>query len=789
MLAFANIMRVKSVSVTMTVMFLVASLLLSAGLLIAINYGSFFEQSKEELKSSDAFYMVPDAFYTEEVRSWLNKNEHTDQVQWNEALLLNSEILYQGEERNLKVLFLNLEDHREISKVKYYDADALSDKMSVYVPDIFKAVGGYQLNDKITLTYTGFDNIETTLTFVVKGYTEDIFFSSTTIGLLGFYMNGDTYALVADALDNPAYKMHIAFVNLDSIASASKIESGIRELINLNTVSTFMVLDNSEMLVAMDIDFVEMGRCLIPSVVAVIMVFFALVIVVVCLLVVRFRIVNSIAEDMVNIGSLKSVGYDSQQVILSFLIQFGSIASLGCLIGILLSYSILPYVSLVFEKQSGLRWEQGFDGYISGAVFTAILSIVVTVTIHAARPVRQLSPVKAFRGETESRVHKQDRFYLSSIPVSLPAAMAIKSVLQGSKQSLMILFVVTAVAFLGAYGIIVYYNTTIDTKAFYEIPGMEICNAVATLDPRKDHRPFIEEIENMANVRKVQYVDEVKLRVDGYEATSDIMSDYSGKENIAVYKGHYPQNSGEITLSGLLAERLNKHVGEWVTVQLGGNEKNFHITGLSSGIANGGITTCLLLEDFKLLDPGFHPQSLYIYLDKGTNVPEFLKTLESRFDKGLLKTTFDFDKYMHDEMLSFKDIASALGLVMLIITLVVIVLVMYFIISSSVISKKRELGVQKAIGFSTPQLMNQIALCFAIPMMPGIIAGCLLGVYYTNPMISVLMRSAGIMRTNYIINSLWVAVFGIGVFIFAYFLSLAVTWRIRKISAYALVTE
>lgn len=43
-------------------------------------------------------------------------------------------------------------------------------------PGYFKAVYGYQLNDKITLDYTDESSgKDKSLTFTVKGYTEDIF--------------------------------------------------------------------------------------------------------------------------------------------------------------------------------------------------------------------------------------------------------------------------------------------------------------------------------------------------------------------------------------------------------------------------------------------------------------------------------------------------------------------------------------------------------------------------------------------------------------------------------------
>jgi len=127
--------------------------------------------------------------------------------------------------------------------------------------------------------------------------------------------------------------------------------------------------------------------------------------------------------------------------------------------------------------------------------------------------------------------------------------------------------------------------------------------------------------------------------------------------------------------------------------------------------------------------------------------------------------------------------------VMLVITLLVVALVLYFVISSSVIRKKRDLGIQKAIGFTTFQLMNQISISFTIPIIFGAVAGSLLGAFYTNLLMSVAMRGMGMMKAGFIVDFYWIIAFVIAAILFSYLLSLIITWRIRKISAYELVTE
>jgi len=788
MLASTNIKKTKSATAILTVMFIIAALMLNAGLLVTSGYGSFFKQLKTELKTSDAYFMIPDGLYSDKVKTYFDESKHVKQVQQNDALLVGASIMSQGKATDFNILFQNMDVKRDITRWKYIGDYLPAEDMSVYVPDIFKAVSGYQLNDKIKLTYKDEQKNDQILEFTVKGYTEDVYFSSNDMGFLSFYLPAETYNKVAGILNTSYYHQHLVFTNLDNIANSSKMQSDLRGLMGLNSASLISG-DPTTLFTVVDIGLCEMSRTMMAQMTSAMLVAFALILVIVCLLVVRFRIVNSIEDDMVKIGSLKSTGYTSRQIMLSILMQFGLIAGIGSILGIALSYPALPAVAAVFEQQSGLKWTQGFDGGVSFTAFAIILLIIAGISLLAARKVRKISPVNALRGASDSRKLGHNRLPLENTVGSLPVVLAFKSVLQGLKQSIMILSIVTVVAFFGAFGIIMYYNTTVDTTAFSEVPGIEICNAVANFNPQMDQTQAVAEIKSMDHVRKVQYVDEVMLSVGGTNVSAFVMADYAGKETRLVYKGRYPEQQGEVVLAGILAGRLNKKVGDTVSVQYGDKKENFTVVGLSNGSQMGGLNTSLLTADFQRLNPDFKPQSLNIYLDKDADAAAFVKALESKFEPNLLKGTVNFDKGIAEGRASYQNIVAIMGETMLVIMLLVVSLVLYFMIGSSVIRRKRQLGIQKALGFTTLQLMNQIAISFAVPVVLGMIAGSLLGAFYTNPVLSLTMQGMGIMKANFIVNPLWVSLFGVAAIAFSYLLSLGVTWRIRKISAYALVAE
>lgn len=96
MLSFANIRKTKGHTVSLFIMFLITSLLLSAGLLISLNFGSFFEKLTEELNTSDVYYLIQDFLYSDEIEKYIDNHENTLETQSEKCVLVSAEIPYNG---------------------------------------------------------------------------------------------------------------------------------------------------------------------------------------------------------------------------------------------------------------------------------------------------------------------------------------------------------------------------------------------------------------------------------------------------------------------------------------------------------------------------------------------------------------------------------------------------------------------------------------------------------------------------------------------------------------------
>lgn len=779
MLSFANIKKTKGHAVSIFLMFIIASLLLNLGLLVFVNFGGYFNKITKELKSSDVYYLMPKILYSEKIDKYIKDNSNIKDIQMENPLWAPGTVPYNNGTKACVFLINDMDKDRSLSKWKLVGESLPTDSMSIYIPYVMSIDGGYRLNDKFEVNFD-----DKVITFTVKGFTEDAFFSSLDTGVMGVYMPHGTYERVREILGDK-YDAALIYANLKN--QNKDVENGIRGFIRQDNPN--INADATGTLLSLDLEIVKLSRSLIASGVSVMMIAFAAIIAVVCLVVVRFRIGNSIEEDMTKIGSLKAVGYTCRQIRLSIAAQFSMIALIGSIVGISLSLLATPVLSDVFAHQSGLKWVQGFDGAIGSISLFVILFAVALVSFMASRRIKRLNPIVALRGGIVTHNFRKNRMPLHKSKGSLPVVLALKLMLQNMRQSIMIGIIFIVVSFACAFAFVMFYNSVVDTKTFAEVPGTEISNAIAILDPKDDNTSLVQDIKNLKDVRKAQFLDTTKVKSGSYEVYAFVMDDYSQKETNTVYEGRYPLHSNEAAVSGYLAKKLNKVIGDSITLNVDDRQAEYIITGFSQGSYMGGLSIVSIRHDGILkLNPDFKQQSLQIYLNKGAKSAEFKEKIEGLYG-DTIPEVIDMDKEFQQGMGLYTSVVSKVGVVIMVVMILVVILVLYFVMNSSIIRKKHELGIQKALGFTTLQLMNQISIGFLPPIVTGVILGSLLGMTQTNAIMTVVQGVMGIMRANYIITPLWIALLGVAIVLVSYTISMLITYRIRKISAYGMVSE
>jgi putative ABC transport system permease protein len=776
-LAMANIRKNKSATASLFIFILIASLLLNIGLMVITQINTFFDNKNEQLKDSHVTFVMDRESYHPTYGEFLVNYPGVKDTEIEDIISMDiANFKFGNGELTSGAIIFNADANRHIGKLKLIEKLNTSSNNEIFVPYSFKTNGGYGLGDDITLTYRDKDYV-----YRISGFFETTMMGTNNIGIMKLMLPETSYQKLGNELDNQSKATVLSAIMKDKAQSSKLNNDFIKE------VQKSQEDEPTPYTIGLDIELVKNVSTLTINFIATILVAFAAIIVLVSLIVIRFRVSISIEDGMANIGVLKAIGYTSWQILSSIILQFILIVLCGSVVGIALSYVLMPFFGGIISSLSGLIWVQRFDIIINLVSIILVVVCVVIVTLLSAFRVRTILPVAALRGGIQTHSYRKNHFPLEKARGGLQFLLAMKSMLANAKQNMMILFIIVAITFATVFSAVLYYNIASDKTEFVKIFGAEPANVLVTVKPNADTSKFLSEIKQMDHVRKVNILDLIETKIDDQTVYTNITNRFNQLENNIVYEGRQPEHENEISLSWVVSNRINKGIGDTVEVEYGNETSSYLITGLSQSIGNLGQVASLTMEGIQQLDSDYKGTSLNVYLD-GISNKDFIKMVQGQYGSSITEM-LDIDENIESQTGMYTTAVFAVMVMVLTITVLVVVMLLYLVIKTMIIKRNKEFGVMKAIGYSTIQLMNQISISFLPVIITGVVMGGVLGFYFTNPMLSVLLSSAGVKRLDFIIHVPIIFIPCAGILILAYIVSMFVSRRIKKISAYGLITE
>jgi putative ABC transport system permease protein len=238
----------------------------------------------------------------------------------------------------------------------------------------------------------------------------------------------------------------------------------------------------------------------------------------------------------------------------------------------------------------------------------------------------------------------------------------------------------------------------------------------------------------------------------------------------------------------MLGMEKGNQIGDVITLSLGEREEEYIITGFFQSSNNMGRESLLTVEGYGMLDPDFKEGTILIEMAEDADIDAFVSLLEQRYGEKLFNLRNDRE-FLNMQLSAILGMINGMSAVFIFITVLVIVFILFLVVRTLVLRRKTELGIQKAVGFTTFQLMNQIAGSFVPVAILGTTIGSIAASLTMNDCIGFLFRSVGIMKVGFIIPIPIIATVGVLICILTYIVSMLVSVRIRKISAYALIVE
>ncbi|SEN93542.1 putative ABC transport system permease protein [Amphibacillus marinus] len=776
-LALANVRKGKSATASLFIFILVATLLLNIGLMVITQLSTFFDQKAEQLKDPHLVITMNQASYHSDYEAFLANYSGVKETETEEVIDMNLANYYFGNgEVTNNIIIFNADTKRAIAPAMRIDQLNSFSGNDIFVPYSFNTDGGYQLGDDFTITFQAKQ-----YNYRIAGFFETTMMGMNNNGVMKVMLPEAGYQLLSDQIDSDAKGMIISVLNKDK-STASQLKEDF-----IGYVERFQSVEATPSLMTLDIIEVKEVSTLTVNIIATILVAFAVIIVLVALIVIKFSISNNIEDGIVNIGVLKAVGYTSRQIISSILLQFMLITLCSGVVGIALSYALMPIIGGIIATLTGLLWVQTIALTVNMVSVFLVALCVAVVTIVSTFRIRRISPVHALRGGIQTHNFRKNHLPLATAKGSLHLLLALKSMLTSSKQNVMITLIVAALTFATVFSGVLYYNIASDKTAFINLFGTEPANVYIAVQPEANTHELITNIEQMNHVSKVNIFDLINTKIDGQNVYTNVTDHYNNLENDVVYQGRQPKHDNELSISWVVSKKINKGIGDAVEVEYGAETASYLVTGLSQSIGNLGQISSMTLDGIQHLQSNYQGTTLYVYL-AGISNKEFMSEIQKQYGDAIIET-LDIDENIESQTGMYTAAVFAVMVMVLIITVIVVVMILYLVIKTLIIKRKKEFGILKAIGYSTFQLMNQIAMSYLPIIMIGVTAGGGLGYFFTNPMLSLLLSAAGVKRLSFAIHIPSIIFLCLSIFVLAYLVSMLIARQIKQISAYDLIIE
>lgn len=513
---------------------------------------------------------------------------------------------------------------------------------------------------------------------------------------------------------------------------------------------------------------------------------FAIFLFVIVLIVMAHSISTEIEIDYVTVGVLKSQGFSKEKLRQIFLWQYGLAEVLGIILGCCLA---VPLQSVVGEACQGLTGILPTSNVVNNASLLLIFGMVVVsfVLIHiSTKKVVSISPVRAILGGTKE-IYFDHYFQLPIGKKMLATSLAFRQFTSAKKRYWGIILIVAILTFfmvtvnlvgnllsmehVGAnMGLIIP-----DVQVYYENP--DVVMAWEDVDALVETHSEIEHVNSITN----GYVS-----LNGENLMCEV---YDEPETIpGMIDGRQPLYENELLITEIVAETLELEVGDEVTVSREDDEMSCIISGMYQSASDTGMVFCMNSKGLARLrgkDTVFNNR--YYVLEDKTKRDTVRSKLEEKYGDDL--TIEVYTEENNPVLNQFGAIVSILKLIINAFSLIFVAVAIRMVCTKTFLQERTDIGVYKAIGFTSTKLRNQFALRFFLVALIGAMLGVLLSFFASAKVLSVVLRMVGLTRVvlAFTFGSLMMPVIIISTscMVFAFF----ATRKIKKVEVRELVVE
>ncbi|MDA3932376.1 MAG: ABC transporter permease [Tenericutes bacterium] len=489
------------------------------------------------------------------------------------------------------------------------------------------------------------------------------------------------------------------------------------------------------------------------------------ILIVVGLFIIRSIVYNNIVTESKKIATLKSTGFSSNNIISTYLFEYGMIALVSIIIGIFGSLALSNVVLGDLNELSNMFGLTNDINVIQMIVVLFVILGVIEFTVYlVARGVSKIKPAVALnRGEQVSEA-KASVSLISHKKMPISLALALKDMLNNKKTIITLILFIIATAFtvVTLSSVSSSLNTQKSNMPLwlgYDVDAKIVSSNPLDYDGHLDMISTLESSEYVTGTVTVfndlnsQIYDENQEK---YITSISQIFVTNNKEplDFSVVSGRIPENENEIMIANNLLAALHKEIGDYVTVRSLGEEQELLIVGECQSLTNQGMTFRLFLDDIK-----------EEFLNNSLIQVNFVDEFEDQVVISEIERLFGTDTTLVFEttnasMVSMLSILSAVTTGVISIFAVICLVVLLNLNLTNVNKERFNYGIYKSIGMNDQTIINIYVFKNSIINMIGVIVGAILSVLVVPSIMNTMTNSLGISEFPTSINypSIFIAI-------------------------------
>ena len=762
-----NLKKAKGQFISFGVVMLITALILNTALVLLFQTGNAYDSLYDDLNTSDISVTVPSALSGDELLSEISKIDGVAETNSNEALFASAALQdFQDSEFTMNTYFYRLGDERELTKHNVSEQIETSLDINAYIPLYLSELGGYKTGEEISYVVDG-----EKYSFTVSGVVSEMQYGNYGTGFIGIYLSDKAYDILKNDENFTAVTEYL--IKTKDSAELSTVKTDISKLLKDKDVSTISVLDR---------DTTKGSRTMVSNTIVLFLAVFALLVLIVSIFLARFKIKNTIDEEINEMGVLKGIGYTSKMLIFSQVIPYVLVCGIGLIAGVASSYALVPVVAYVLAVQSGFSYTPVFD--ISAALITVItvLIIVFVFTVLAAKKIKRLEPINAIRGIDPLKPVGKNHFPLDTSSGNVGFNLILKQASESLGRNVLLFAVTFVMMILLTFTGVLFYNVNIRPNNFLTTLSEELPDISVQSDA--EHFDKLKTIIEDENVKTINYGIAMAEYSDG-SIPAIVCEDFSLLENDIAYSGNHPKSAEDIAIGSEFADDYK--IGDTFTLSMNGKEYAYEVTGFIQSVNNNGLIAEITDAGYTHIsdDPLY---SMILYMRDDKNISDFVDKLSDDYDEYIVNIS-NTSKETESMQMMYSSLITIVAILLFIITVLIILLILYVILHSMITSLKTDFGIYKAMGFTSRQLIVQTVGSITPVVLLGALLSSVLAIAYLPAMFDGIFSVIGAMKNNFDIPFYILLIMAVILTVVNSVIGVILCRPIKKITAYSLIKE